>query len=164
MAGKSSETLVKKMVLRTAICFSISLFTLAACTSGPVPVRDTVTTPVSGSSIPAAQDKSGIQPGDQLNKIGPSVIKPPSAPVPLSSELKQQAEQSLQYHRWQQAILFAEHGLRINRKEPFFYWVLSTAYQKLSKMEQSIDFARQGLRYVYGDSELKSQLMSLAAQ
>ena len=94
----------------------------------------------------------------------PSTIKPHLAPVPLSSELKQQAEQSLQYRRWQQAILFAERGLRINRKEPFFYWVLSTAYQKLSKMQQSIDFARQGLRYVSGDSGLKSQLMSLAAQ
>lgn len=160
MAGKSDETLAKTMVLKVVIGSTILLLVLAACTSsGPVPVRDTVTIPVPEHSTPKTQDKSSVQP-----KIAPLIAKPHTAPLPLSSELKQQAEQSLQTHRWEQAILFAERGLRINRKEPFFYWVLSTAYQQLSKIQQSIDFARQGLRYASNNSQLKTQLTSLVAQ
>ena len=163
MAGKSDETLAKTMVLKAVIGSSILLLMLAACTSGPAPVRDAVTTPVPEHSIPTTQDKSSVQP-KRTPKIAPLIAKPHAAPLPLSSELKQQAEQSLQSHRWEQAILFAERGLRINRKEPFFYWVLSTAYQQLSKIQQSIDFARQGLRYASNNSRLKNQLTSLVAQ
>lgn len=132
------------MVLKAFSYLLIALY-LVSCTSGPVPVRDTVTVP--DSSDPSLRETPGK-----------------TAPVPLSSELKQRAEQNLQHRRWEQAILLAERGLRIDRKEPFFYWVLSTAYQQLSKIQQSIDFARQGLRYVSGDSGLKNQLLFLSTQ
>jgi len=132
------------MVLK-AFSYLLIVLYLVSCSSGPVPVRDTVTVP---------------------NPSDPSLRETPgkTAAVPLSSELKQRAEQNLQHRRWEQAILLAERGLRIDRKEPFFYWVLSTAYQQLSKIQQSIDFARQGLRYVSGDSGLKNQLLFLSTQ
>lgn len=170
MARKPCETLVKTMVLKVFVCLLIALFILPACTSGPVPVRDITTSPNTDVLAPTTRDQPAVQsnqpliPAPDKLEIAPSIIEPSPAPVPLNHKLKQQAEQSLQQQHWQQAILFAERGLRINRKEPFFYWVLSAAYQQLSEIQKSIDFARQGLRYIADDIGLKSRLMSLSSQ
>ena len=139
----------------------IPLVIVAACTSGPVPVRDITS---QSSEQLAVQSGQPSIPASSAPEIAPSIVQPDLEPVPLNDTLKQQAEQSLQQQRWQQAILFAERGLRVNRKEPFFYWVLSTAYQQLSEIQKSIDFARQGLRYITDDKGLERQLTSLATQ
>ena len=154
------------MVLRVVILLLILLFTLIACTSGPAPVRDALVNPTLGDPKPSNSADSPQSEDKPTNspKTASPVIKSDETSVPLNSQLKQQAEQSLQQRRWQQAILFAERGLRINRKEPFFYWVLSTAYQQLADTQQSVNFARQGLRYITDDGWLKTRLMSLAAQ
>ena len=139
----------------------IPLVIVAACTSGPVPVRDITS---QSSEQLAVQSGQPSIPASSAPEIAPSIVQPDLEPVPLNDTLKQHAEQSLQQQRWQQAILFAERGLRVNRKEPFFYWVLSTAYQQLSEIQKSIDFARQGLRYIADDKRLERQLTSLATQ
>ena len=158
---------LKRMVLKISVrlfaplFITVASFIMMACTSGPVPVRDIAVPP---NSQPAVQPgQSAVSPSDVL-EMAPSIVQPDPAPLPLNDNLKQQAEQSLQQQRWQQAILVAERGLRINRKDPFFYWVLSTAYRQLSEIQKSIDFARQGLRYIVDDKVLKRELTSLATQ
>jgi uncharacterized membrane-anchored protein len=46
------------------------------------------------------------------------------------------------------AIEFAEQGLRIDRREPGFYLLLSEIYADLGDTEQAQQFAMQGLRLV----------------
>ena len=160
---------LKFMLLRVLIFLCALLSALTACTNGPVfaPVRDT--SQKSAPEIPETsistipEKKPQFEPGEPFNPIAPNT-KPAPSTIPLSSELKKQSEKSLQYEQWNQAILLAERGLRIDRKEAFFYWVLAKAYQQLFKTQQSIEFARQGLRYVSNNEWLKSQLMSLSNQ
>ena len=157
------------MVLRVLICLCALLSALTACTSGPVlaPVRDAPEKSepeIPETLIPAIpEEKPQFEPEEPSNLDAPTTQSAPTT-VPLSSELKKQSEESLQYEQWNQAILLAERGLRIDRKEPFFYWVLARAYQQLFEIQKSIEFARQGLRYVSDNGWLKTQLMSLSNQ
>ena len=157
------------MVLRVLIYLCALLSAVTACTSGPVlaPVRDAPEKSepeIPETLIPGIhEEKPQFEPEELSNPVAPTTNSALTT-IPLSSELKKQSEKSLQYKQWNQAILLAERGLRIDRKEPFFYWVLARAYQQLFEIQQSIEFARQGLRYVYSDGWLKTQLMSLSNQ
>ena len=81
-----------------------------------------------------------------------------SSVLPIVNKLAIEADTNLSQGAYQQAINIAERGLRVDRKEPRFYLVLASAYYQLEDKEQSIDFAKQGLRYVSRQSAAFQQL------
>lgn len=88
--------------------------------------------------------------------------KPISSPPPLVERLVSKARAQLNEQAYQQAITTAERGLRVERKEPRFYWLLSQAYIGLNNREQATLFAKQGLRYAPKNSGIYFDLQSLA--
>ena len=63
--------------------------------------------------------------------------------------------------RWDDLITLAERGLRIDRREPEFYWFLARGYWGLANIKQAKAFAQQGLRFVQQGSLLQQQLNTL---
>ena len=94
------------------------------------------------------------------SKSTPIYQEQASIALPIVERMVNQAESALQARDWPQAIELAEKGLRIERKEPRFYWVLASAYAQLSNKKQSQNFANQGMRYVKKDSPLARQLQA----
>lgn len=134
-------------------CIFLGVALLAGCTtvSGPVPVTD-----IPAVSAPPQADEPRT----------PSIATTPSISrrVPLTAKLVKQADSKLQQEQWDEAIVLAERGLRIDRKDPQFYRVLASAYRGLNDRRQSVYFARQGLRYVTNNVALKNKLEDLGAQ
>lgn len=133
--------------------FMACLVLLSACTSTStaVNVRDIDTIP------PAPVANERVDAPTQAKSV-PIYQEATPQTLPIVERLFQQADAALQARNWQQAIALAEKGLRIERKEPRYYWVLATAYAQLSDKKQSQNFARQGLRYTSKDSRLARQL------
>lgn len=133
--------------------------TLAACTrsTGPAVIRDAVP--------PGAGQKTARQPestGESVAMLQPPVPGQQPAAIPLVEQLIRRANQELDNHNFERAIADAEHGLRINRREPRLYLVLAKAYEQLANQKQSTHFARQGLRYAARDSDSYRSLEALA--
>ena len=75
--------------------------------------------------------------------------------------LQQQGRSQLQQTQWREAIVTGERGLRVDRREASFYWLLARAYLGLGEMTEVAEFARQGLRYAQRDSVLYHDLQTL---
>lgn len=133
---------------------AIFMVFLTACvsTSNSVAVRD----------IEAVESVESQQIPIKPKSIKQAPVYQERAPrnLPIVERLFTQADAALQARQWEQAIVFAEKGLRIERKEPRFYWVLAFAYEQLSNKKQSQSFARQGLRYTDKNSSLARRLVS----
>lgn len=129
------------------LCLVAFLIVLSACSTttstGPVSIRD-VKPPVT----PKATHDDVVTP--------PSVepVAPTKAAIssPLKQKLIKQSQQQLNNQNFSSAIALAERGLRIDRKEPRFYLVLSSAYHRSGNKSQSVYFAQQGLRYARKNS------------
>jgi predicted Zn-dependent protease len=78
--------------------------------------------------------------------------------TPLKNKLMVQSEKKLIDDDPRAAIVLAERGLRVDRKEPRFYQVLASAYNALANPSQSVYFAKQGLRYAKKGSEVHQSL------
>ena len=132
------------------LTFSLLLMALVwqtACTStSSVVVRD----------IDAVEQK--VPTISEPQKQTPVYQERATPTLPIVERLFSQADAALKAAQWQQAIATAEKGLRIERKDPRFYWVLASAYLELADKKQSQDFARQGLRYADKNSPLARQL------
>ena len=135
-----------KSVSRGRLCLVIFLMLLSACTTtatGPVSIRD-----VRPAITPEVKHDDVVKP--------PSVqpVAPTKAVIssPLKQKLIKQSQQQLSNQNFSSAIALAERGLRVDRKEPRFYLVLSSAYYRSGNKSQSAYFAQQGLRYARKDS------------
>lgn len=84
--------------------------------------------------------------------------------IPAVDNMVRLCEQSLSARQWPKAIAYAERGLRMDRKEPRFYWTLAVAYQQLNNVEKSKRFANQGLRYANQGSPVARDLTRLAGE
>ena len=137
---------------------TLSVVVLSACvsTSKSVAVRDIdelKTTP------PQLQEPTKQEPTKQeTTKQAPVYQERTPRVLPIVERLFDQADAALNNSQWEQAIALAEKGLRIERKDPRFYWVLATAYAQLSNKKQSQSFAKQGLRFAPKNSDLARQL------
>ena len=123
--------------------------TLVACSSatGPVKVRESTRTTESSTDSAVVQP---VVPSQRSNGI------------PLIERLVTQSYQALDRRNYQVAINTAERGLRVDRKEARFYWVLAQSYKFLQNQQQSIYFAKQGLRYASKKEVIYGQLQSLS--
>lgn len=138
------------------LLLSICLVLLSACssTSTAVSVRDIDTIP----ETPMVNERADTPTHPTQAKSMPIYQERAPQALPIVERIFNQADAALQARQWQQAIALAEKGLRIERKEPRFYWVLASAYSQLSNKKQSQNFARQGLRYTSKGSRLARQL------
>ena len=93
--------------------------------------------------------------------VTPVAKSQPKKAMPAVSNMMRQCRQSVSQGRWQNAIANAERGLRIDRREPYFYWTLAGSYQQLGNMPQARNFANQGLRYVKSDQPLAFELRTI---
>lgn len=91
---------------------------------------------------------------------------PAATVVPIKAksvihELQQQGQVQLRQAQWREAIVIAERGLRVDRREAGFYWLLARAYQGLNELDSAAAFAQQGLRYAPRSSGLFQDLQTL---
>jgi Tfp pilus assembly protein PilF len=131
----------------------ISFLTACVSNTGPVVIRDAgaVSSTPAGSAGPAEKRQSVVRP------VAPEKLNGSTA-SPLKTKLIAQSEKKLIDNDPKAAIILAERGLRIDRKEPRFYQVLASAYDALSNPSQSVYFAKQGLRYAKNGSEVYQSL------
>ena len=78
------------------------------------------------------------------------------------TQLIAQARQAYEADDHQHALDLAERGLRIDRYAPELYLILAQGYYGLGLREQSVSFARLGLRYVGSRLDIKPELQALA--
>lgn len=109
---------------------------------------------------------SSQQPVEQLWPQSSSPVHQ-ATPAPAQSVTDQLLGEARQLHqagRWPSLISTAEQGLRIDRREPQWYWYLASSYLQLGDRAQAASFARQGLRYAQSGSLLESRLEALLRQ
>lgn len=96
-------------------------------------------------------------------KVAPSraVTVAPIKAKGVIDELRQQGNERLKQAQWREAIVIAERGLRVDRREAGFYWLLAQAYQGLDELGVAAAFAQQGLRYAPRSSGLYRDLQAL---
>jgi Flp pilus assembly protein TadD len=171
---------INKMRQRVVVASAVIL--LSACGTSPkeVIIRDAtgqVDTPMkasheevgSGSVHGAAVNNKTQAPSNSKNNTSPVVSVQPVSPEtirpssPLQQKILQSAQQKIAAKDSEGAIVLAEKGLRIDRKDPQFYIVLARAYKQLGDKQQSSYFARQGLRYVRKGSAEYQTLKRLAS-
>jgi hypothetical protein len=135
---------------------------LASCssTTGPVIIRDS-------TNVGGALANSGIENNDKAKDEKIALVNPvkpdvKTKTVPIIEKLVQQSSQEYQASNYNQSINIAERGLRIDRKEPRFYLALTKAYKGLKNTQQSIFFAKQGLRYAEKNSPIFYELKNLS--
>ena len=135
--------------LPTALAVAF-LWLTTACTptSGPVVIRETV---IREAVIHEADSKI----------VRPVTPDESQTMLPFVENLVAQAKRSLAIQDYEQAINLAEKGLRINRKDPRLYLLLAKAYREQHEQQQSIYFAKQGLRYSKKGDDSYSELISL---
>lgn len=104
---------------------------------------------------PAAEN-----PSEQARAPVRATVEPIKAKGVIQA-LQQQGRLQLQQTQWREAIVTGERGLRVDRREASFYWLLARAYQGLDEMAEAAEFARQGLRYAPRGSTLYHDLKAL---
>lgn len=124
------------------------MFLLAGCQSGP--------TVNPGATVAKAQDihvsvpvSSGVPEAAGVPDTVPVTRSPKPVepgPVLILKEIQSQAERSLREQRWDSSIALAEQGLRIDRRQPAFYLILSESYFSLGDFTQAQRFADQASR------------------
>ncbi len=133
--------LIKRYLYLVACAFLVA----CSATNAPVVIRDADSPEVI---------KSPVQEAKKDNKV--------ALVSPLKLQLLDQSQQKYQQGDLEIAITLAERGLRLDRKEPVFYQVLSQAYEQLGDKTQSQRFAKQGLRYAQQGSRVYQLLLSLS--
>lgn len=78
----------------------------------------------------------------------PQPSTPAAPPVQALSQMLQDSRAQVDARNWQGAIVSAERGLRIDRREPELYLLLAKSYWALAELDRARQFARQGLRYI----------------
>lgn len=149
-AAIGRKKIISYILPQSMVWVLISLLSACASHTGPVIIRDsgTASTAPTETAQPSRPDVRPVAPA----KAAPSSVSP------LKQKLIRQSEQALVKDNPKGAIVLAERGLRIDRKEPQFYQVLASAYDALSNQAQSIYFAKQGLRYAKKGSEVYQSL------
>ena len=133
-----------------------AVIAMVGCSAaGPVVIRDVNPPP------PVVADDENAPTVAITTPVAPTQAQTAS---PLIEKLVQQGDTAIAQQAYLQAIQLAERGLRIDRKEPRFYRILSESYRQLGNQQQSLGFARQGLQYAQKASSVYQQLSDLVAQ
>ena len=116
---------------------------------------------------PTTPDRPAASPATIPTTTSPKeAYKAPATVVPVKAKtaitsLASQGREQLQQGRWRETIVLAERGLRVDRREAEFYWLIARSYLGLNNADQAAQFARQGLRYAPRGSGLYQQLQQL---
>ncbi|MGH1372360.1 MAG: tetratricopeptide repeat protein [Cellvibrionaceae bacterium] len=121
---------------------------LVGCQSGPA-----INHAEHGTQAPI-HSQGNQSSGASYEPTAPASVAPnatstaPAEPGPalIIQELRQQAETHLRDQRWASSIALAEQGLRIDRRQPAFYLILSESYLALGDLTQAQRFADQASR------------------
>ncbi len=176
MIKKIVRQCLRVFVSTPALIPTLSILTLlVACANntGPVVIRDVMNTEKSpevsaqeSGTVSSVSKSETVGTYNQESRAKAQPVAPTQKKLVTQSPLKQQllsnAEKKLAENKPQQAIILAERGLRIDRQDADFYWVLSSAYKQLEDIAQSSYFAQQGLRYTEAGSERYRSLYRLA--
>ncbi|ODS24680.1 hypothetical protein AB835_02055 [Candidatus Endobugula sertula] len=140
---------------KNSVVLLLAILSIVACSTvtGSIVIRDSNST--STEVLTSGEDDVLMQPVP-MNK------PKPSSTSPLKNKLIKQSEEKLQDNDFKGAIALAERGLRIDRKEAYFYQLLAEAYELLGNKTQSVYFAKQGLRYAPKNSGVYQRLQILA--
>ena len=154
----------KNIINQPLLIIVLASLILASCssTTGPVTIRES--TNVDGLS----QSNKPNTNNNRVEETDLALVKPvrPDAKkttVPIVERLVEQANQQYRANSYNKAINTAERGLRINRKEPRFYLTLTKSYKRLNNNQQSVYFAKQGLRYAKKYSPVFFELKKMSA-
>jgi hypothetical protein len=156
----TDKKLVKTIRMTRALLIACLFLTGCTSSTGPVVIRDVETL---RPSVPSNSEVNRNDP-DAIEKVQPVLPASPNpvAESPLKTQLIEQSYKKIVENDLQAAIVLAERGLRVDRKEPRFYEVLAQAYQGLANKTQSVYFAQQGLRYAQKGSKVYQTLIDLS--
>lgn len=123
---------------------SVIVFWLAGCQSGPTVHPAATVTPA--QDVRASVPVSPSVPETIHTPVTQSSMPVEPGPALILKEIQSQAERSLRERRWDSSIALAEQGLRIDRRQPAFYLILSESYFSLGDFTQAQRFADQASR------------------
>lgn len=127
---------------------------IAACNStGPVAIRESI---INDLSTKESQEKFHV--------TYPVIPESNDSDKALLNSLYKQALSSLETHQITLAIAQAEQGLRLNRADPRFYWLLAKAYSNQHDYDQAIKFVELGIRYSKENSKIYDDLHRMMQQ
>jgi len=132
----------------------VAALLLAGCQVSPQPAK-----PIYHPAV-VEQSRGAESAVGQARQPAPTTVTPIKA-LGVINELRQQGQSQLQQAQWRGVIVTAERGLRVDRREAGFYWLLARAYQGLGESGSAAEFARQGLRYAPRSSRLYRDLQAL---
>lgn len=123
-----------------------------ACSVAPVQVEDA--------------NSPSISPPQVIDRSAP---RAPSSSKPIekkagaaSDELLRQAYEQYDQAHWQRAVQLAERGLRIDRHNANWHFLLAKCYASLGDSARAREFASQGLTYApSGNGPLREGLQTL---
>lgn len=143
-------------VIKMSLATLLIILTACTSTSGPVVIRE--------SSPPIFDQKQSDSTGSETAAVAVQPVTPdkPINRMPVIEKLLTQSNAEIENKNYDKAIGLAERGLRINRKEPRLYLALSKAYRGEGNRQQSVYFAKQGLRYSEKGSEVSQVLKQLS--
>ncbi len=103
---------------------------------------------------------------DEAERSQPTPAPVKSTVEPVSTQsvtalLEQEARKEFDSQEWQRTIVVAERGLRVDRRNAEFYWLIARSYLNLDNINQAKAFAEQGLRYARQGSRLARDLQGL---
>ncbi len=126
--------------------FLLVLF-LVACQSG-AGIDPSVGVSPAPIEAPNGRVPAKAPPSAQYRLLPPAKVPVPaeSGPTLILQDIQQQAETHLRHQRWASSIALAEQGLRIDRRQPAFYLILSESYLALGDITQAQRFADQASR------------------
>ena len=124
------------------------------------------------AGLTACQSTGPVAPVESAGETESPVYKEPSSEQKSRtsdnvSALEAILQRGIEYtraQRWFDAIHSAETGLRMDRREPRLYWILSTSYLAMGDAAKAKEFARQGLRYAPSGSLLARQLKNIIGE
>jgi len=156
---------MKKMIINTVsfnaiikISLAIFLIVLTACTStsGPVVIRE------SSAPIATKKDDNAVDTENKQAMVQPVAPDRSANRIPALEKLLAHSNIEIVNRNYDKAISLAERGLRISRKDPRLYLALSKAHKGEGNRQQSVYFAKQGLRYSERESDVSQALKQLA--
>ncbi len=156
--------------LKPAVLLVAMVIIQGCVTQSAVPVRDTggASSSTSQSTTSSALPKPGSAGESKTEPSpGPSASWKPDtqarATLPAVIQLLERARELMANNAWDDAILAAERGLRIDARNPALYLVLAKSYTALGQAGKARLFAEQGRSLSHSDSEIKHQFDDILA-
>lgn len=135
-------------------------------TQSPAPVSERGALPDRGVTTGSESNAPVVSSGQAKSEPTPA-WKPNTqarTTLPAVVELLQRADQLMSNYAWDDAILVAERGLRIDARNPSLYLVLAKSYAALGERGKARLFAEQGRSLSASDRGIKAAFDEILLQ